>query len=37
MRERVERHGGAFQLSSQPGRTVLTASFPLSETAWADT
>ena len=29
MRERVERNGGTFQLTSQPGRTSLTASFPL--------
>ncbi len=29
MRERVERNGGQFQLSSQPGRTVLVASFPM--------
>jgi signal transduction histidine kinase len=33
MRERVESHGGTFQLSSQPGRTELTASFPLTEVA----
>jgi two-component system NarL family sensor kinase len=30
MRERVERNGGTFQLISHPGRTLLTASFPLS-------
>ena len=29
MRERVERNGGTFHLVSQPGRTELTASFPL--------
>jgi len=29
MRERVERNGGSFALSSQPGHTSLTASFPL--------
>ena len=28
MRERVERNGGAFELISQPGQTVVTASFP---------
>ena len=31
MRERVERNGGSFQLVSSPGRTALTASFPLAE------
>jgi two-component system NarL family sensor kinase len=29
MRERVERNGGTFQLTSHPGYTSLTASFPL--------
>ena len=29
MRERVERNGGTFALVSHPGRTSLTASFPL--------
>lgn len=29
MRERVERNGGTFALVSYPGRTSLTASFPL--------
>ena len=29
MRERVERNGGSFELVSHPGRTALTASFPL--------
>jgi two-component system NarL family sensor kinase len=29
MRERVERNGGSFALTSQPGHTSLTASFPL--------
>lgn len=29
MRERVERNGGTFHLSSHPGHTALTASFPL--------
>ena len=29
MRERVERNGGSFALSSQPGQTSLVASFPL--------
>jgi two-component system NarL family sensor kinase len=29
MRERVERNGGTFQLTSYPGHTALTASFPL--------
>jgi len=29
MRERVERNGGTFQLTSHPGHTALTASFPL--------
>jgi two-component system NarL family sensor kinase len=33
MRERVERNGGSFQLTSQPGRTSLTASFPLAALA----
>ena len=33
MRERVERNGGTFQLTSQPGRTSLTASFPLAALA----
>jgi len=33
MRERVERNGGRFQLVSGPGRTELTASFPLAEAA----
>ena len=33
MRERVERNGGSFQLVSSPGRTALTASFPLAEAA----
>jgi two-component system NarL family sensor kinase len=29
MRERVERNGGTFHLTSHPGHTALTASFPL--------
>ena len=29
MRERVERNGGSFALTSQPGQTALVASFPL--------
>jgi len=29
MRERVERNGGSFALTSQPGQTALIASFPL--------
>lgn len=29
MRERVERNGGTFALISQPGRTAVIASFPL--------
>jgi two-component system, NarL family, sensor kinase len=33
MRERVERNGGRFELVSGPGRTELTASFPLAEAA----
>jgi two-component system NarL family sensor kinase len=33
MRERVERNGGSFQLTSEPGRTSLTASFPLAALA----
>ncbi len=33
MRERVERNGGTFQLSSHPGHTALTASFPLTGAA----
>ena len=33
MRERVERNGGTFQLVSNPGRTALTASFPLAGVA----
>jgi two-component system, NarL family, sensor kinase len=33
MRERVERNGGTFQLVSNPGRTSLTASFPLAALA----
>ena len=33
MRERVERNGGSFQLTSHPGHTALTASFPLSGVA----
>ena len=33
MRERVERNGGGFHLASQPGHTVLTASFTLSAAA----
>ena len=33
MRERVERNGGTFALVSHPGRTSLTASFPLAGTA----
>lgn len=33
MRERVERNGGTFQLTSYPGHTALTASFPLAAAA----
>jgi len=33
MRERVERNGGTFQLTSHPGHTALTASFPLGAAA----
>ena len=33
MRERVERNGGSFHLTSQPGCTSLTASFPLAALA----
>jgi two-component system, NarL family, sensor kinase len=33
MRERVERNGGTFQLTSHPGYTSLTASFPLAAMA----
>jgi two-component system NarL family sensor kinase len=33
MRERVERNGGTFRLVSQPGRTSLTATFPLAGVA----
>jgi two-component system NarL family sensor kinase len=33
MRERVERNGGSFALISQPGHTMLTASFPLAAAA----
>lgn len=29
MRERVERNGGSFALTSQPGQTALTVTFPL--------
>jgi len=29
MRERVERNGGSFALTSQPGQTALISSFPL--------
>jgi two-component system NarL family sensor kinase len=33
MRERVERNGGTFALTSYPGHTALTASFPLAAAA----
>lgn len=33
MRERVERNGGSFQLSSHPGQTTVTASFPMTGVA----
>ena len=33
MRERVERNGGSFHMASSPGRTSLTATFPLARNA----
>ena len=33
MRERVERNGGSFALTSQPGHTALVARFPVVEVA----
>jgi two-component system NarL family sensor kinase len=33
MRERVERNGGSFALTSQPGHTALVARFPVGEAA----
>lgn len=33
MRERVERNGGTFVMTSHPGQTSLTASFPLASAA----
>jgi two-component system NarL family sensor kinase len=33
MRERVERNGGTFVLSSEPGMTTVVASFPLASAA----
>ena len=33
MRERVERNGGTFVMTSHPGHTSLTASFPLASAA----
>ena len=33
MRERVERNGGSFALTSQPGHTALVARFPVVEAA----
>jgi two-component system, NarL family, sensor kinase len=33
MRERVERNGGTFVMTSHPGQTSLTASFPLASVA----
>jgi two-component system NarL family sensor kinase len=33
MRERVERNGGSFALTSQPGHTALVARFPVAEPA----